>query len=133
LVKQAQGHTAISPHAAVSGEVLVFDSAGMLDTFMGNSEMALSLLSRFIERTGAQIDAIPGLIAQGDMDTARREAHTIKGAAFTMGGMELGQTAARLEAAFKNRDEAEMEAAFPPLKEAFTRFRKEAGDFIKKS
>ncbi|AEF81994.1 hybrid sensor histidine kinase/response regulator [Leadbettera azotonutricia] len=120
----------LQPIAA--GTAAVFDSAEMLDTFMGNSEMAVSLLSRFIERTGTQIDAIPALRESGDMDTARREAHTIKGAALTMGGKELGHAAARLEAAFKNKDEAEMEAGFQPLKEAFARFCKEAGDFLKK-
>jgi CheY-like chemotaxis protein/HPt (histidine-containing phosphotransfer) domain-containing protein len=120
------------PQTTAAGPAAVFDSAELLDTFMGNSEMALSLLTHFIERTGAQIDAIPGLREKDDMDTARREAHTIKGAAYTMTGKELGRTAARLEAAFKNRDKAEMEAGFLPRKEAFARFRKEAEDFLKK-
>ena len=111
---------------------VVFSAAEMLDTFMGDRETVLPLLSRFIERTQAQLEEIPDLEKAQDWDNARRDAHTIKGAAYTMGGQELGSAAARLELAFKNTDRAEMEAAYPPLREAFDRFRKAAEEFLEK-
>jgi signal transduction histidine kinase/CheY-like chemotaxis protein/HPt (histidine-containing phosphotransfer) domain-containing protein len=114
------------------GPAEVFNPAELLDTFMDNEEMALSLLYRFLERTAIQVENIPALKEAQDWETARREAHTIKGAAFTMAARELGKTAARLEAAFKNQDFPEMDAAYPPLEEAFGRFKQEAGDFLKK-
>ena len=109
----------------------VFDAAALLNTFMDNREMVLSLLPRFITRTQAQLESIPDLKKAGDWQTAYREAHTIKGAAFTMSGEELGKAAARLELAFKNIDRNEMETAFPPLEEAFHRFRKAAEEFCR--
>jgi signal transduction histidine kinase/CheY-like chemotaxis protein/HPt (histidine-containing phosphotransfer) domain-containing protein len=108
----------------------VFNSGEMLETFLHNDEMALSLLHRFITRTVEQITLIPRLMAAEDWDSARREAHTIKGAAFTMGAKELGEAASRLEGAFKNREKAEVQAARLSVEKAFTRFRAEAETFL---
>ncbi|MDR2617973.1 MAG: response regulator [Treponema sp.] len=121
---KAPGNTAREAPAAI------FNPAELMKTFMDNDEAALSLLGRFLERTALQVAALPILKETEDWDTAMREAHTIKGAAYTMSAQELGKTAARLETAFKNRDLPEAEAAYPLLKEAFERFRKEAGDFL---
>jgi CheY-like chemotaxis protein/HPt (histidine-containing phosphotransfer) domain-containing protein len=109
---------------------VIFSSAEVLEAFLDNEEMAVSLLEHFLERTGAQIEGFPALPAAGDWETARREAHTIKGAALTLSGGELGKAAARLEGACKNTDRPETEAAFQELKEAFARFRNEAGKFL---
>jgi signal transduction histidine kinase/CheY-like chemotaxis protein/HPt (histidine-containing phosphotransfer) domain-containing protein len=108
----------------------VFNSGEMLETFLHNDEIALSLLYRFITRTMEQIALIPGLIATENWDTAQREAHTIKGAAFTMGAKELGEAASRLEKVFKNREKAEVRTARLSVEEAFTRFRAEAETFL---
>jgi len=109
----------------------VFDSVALLDTFMDNEETVLPLLDRFIARTQAQLDAFPELEKTGEWENAQREAHTIKGAAFTMGGMELGKAATRLELAYKNSDRAEMEAAHIPLNEAFVRYKEAAEAFVR--
>ena len=109
----------------------VFSSAVMLDTFMNNEEIVLPLLARFISRTQVQLENIPNLENAGDWEKARRDAHTIRGTALTMGGAELGKAAARLELAYKNIDRNEMEAAYPPLNEAFGRFKKEAEEYIR--
>jgi HPt (histidine-containing phosphotransfer) domain-containing protein len=115
----------------INKEGNAFDAAGMLDAFMGDEEMALPLLIRFIERTQSQLDGIPGLEKAEDWEGARREAHMIKGAAYTMGGKDLGKAAERLELAFKNMDRGEMKAAYPPVQEAFVRFKTEAEEFIR--
>jgi HPt (histidine-containing phosphotransfer) domain-containing protein len=97
-----------------------------METFMDNADIIRSLLIRFIERTREQIaDDIPRSMEAGNWEDARREAHTIKGSALTLAAGELGQAAARLELAFKNVDEAEMNAARPLLEDAFTRFETE--------
>ena len=110
--------------------ISVFDEVGMLDTFMNDVEATLPLLSRFIDRTKLQLENIPLLFKNGDFESAFRDAHTIKGAAFTMGGMELGKAASRLEFACRNTDKNEAEAAYPPLCEAFIAYKKAAEDFI---
>jgi HPt (histidine-containing phosphotransfer) domain-containing protein len=104
-------------------DTVVFDADDLLETFMGDRDAVKPLLAKFLERTEEQIAAIPGLAEKEDWASARREAHTIKGSSLTLGGKELGQAAARLELAFKNVDKPEMTAAYPPLAEAFTRFR----------
>jgi CheY-like chemotaxis protein len=117
-------------NAAKEAVPVIFDPAELMKTFMDNDEAAVSLLGRFLERTALQVETLPILKETEDWDTARREAHMIKGAAYTMSAQELGKTAARLEEAFKNRDLSEMEAAYPLLKDAFERFKKEARDFF---
>jgi signal transduction histidine kinase/CheY-like chemotaxis protein/HPt (histidine-containing phosphotransfer) domain-containing protein len=114
---------ASAPAAGGGRGPAVFDYADLMDTFMNEEEAARSLLGRFVGRTAEQIAAIPGLAARGDWEAARREAHTVKGGALTMGGRELGGAAARLELAFRDVDRAGMRAAWGPVKAAFGRFR----------
>ena len=114
-----------------SAQAAAFDIPGVLDTFMNDIELIVSLLSRFVERTQKQLDDILVWEKAGNWEAAMREAHTIKGAAYTMGGTELGKAAARLELASRNIDQNEMDAAFPPVQEAFIRFKKEAEDFLR--
>jgi HPt (histidine-containing phosphotransfer) domain-containing protein len=119
------------PEAKVSAPLQVFNRAGLIETFMGNEEMIRSLLVRFIDRTREQIAAgIPCCMEAADWETARREAHTIKGSALTLTAGELGQAAARLELAFKNGDRAGMNAALPPVADAFARFEAEVSRFL---
>jgi HPt (histidine-containing phosphotransfer) domain-containing protein len=108
----------------------IFNAPDMIDTFMGNTEMAVNLLARFLERSEQQIKAIPELRAAEDWPTAQREAHTIKGSALTMSAKDLGQKAARLEKAFKNLDFSEIDAAWPPVEEAYGRLKAVAEKWI---
>jgi signal transduction histidine kinase/CheY-like chemotaxis protein/HPt (histidine-containing phosphotransfer) domain-containing protein len=116
--------------AAGPGEDGIFGPAEVLDTFLDNEEMVFSLLERFLERTNGQLEAFPALAAAGDWESARREAHTIKGAALTLSGRDLGKAAARLEWACKSKDGPETDAAYAQVKEAFARFREKAGQFL---
>ena len=128
------GGNPTAPAQEESGDLMpdaIFDAREMLDTFMNDAEIALPLLSRFIERTRTQLESIPLLLKEGDWKDAHREAHTIRGAALTMGGKELGKAAARLELACKNTDQDGMDAAYPPLCEAFLGFKKAAEEFIR--
>jgi len=117
---------------AAKEQVHIFSEAEILDTFMGNKEMILQLLSHFIERTQTQIKNLPKLEKAGDYATARIDAHTIKGAAATMSGFELAAAAARLEKAYKNVETDEMKTALPLVEKAYERFKKEAELFLKK-
>jgi HPt (histidine-containing phosphotransfer) domain-containing protein len=118
------------PADSGGGGGVIFSAAEVLDTFLGNEEMAVSLLDHFLERTQGQIETFPALLAAADWETARREAHTIKGAVLTLSGGELGKAAARLERACKDREEPETEAAYQEVQAAFARFRDEAGKFL---
>ncbi|MDR1105958.1 MAG: Hpt domain-containing protein, partial [Treponema sp.] len=116
---------------AKSSNAAVFDAEDMLDTFMNDEETAKPLLAKFIERTSEQLALIPGLAEKADWESARREAHTIKGSSFTMGGKELGEAAARLELACVKADGAETAAAWPVAAAAFERFKAAAEAYLK--
>jgi CheY-like chemotaxis protein/HPt (histidine-containing phosphotransfer) domain-containing protein len=126
------GNPAAAGLPAVDDPSLIFNPQDLSDTFMDDTEMAKSMLTRFLDHTGRQIAReIPKSMEAEDWETAMREAHTIKGSALTMSGRELGEAAARLERAFKTVDRAGMAAALPPLTAAFTRFKAAACAYIK--
>jgi CheY-like chemotaxis protein/HPt (histidine-containing phosphotransfer) domain-containing protein len=108
----------------------IFNYAEVLDTFLGEEAAVKNLLEKFMERSGEQIAALADNIKTSDWETGRRYAHTIKGSALTLAARELGGAAARLELAFKEQNQAETEAAYPPLAAAYTRFRTEAEKYI---
>jgi signal transduction histidine kinase/DNA-binding response OmpR family regulator len=112
------------------GSIEIFSIDDLRKTFMEDDAIAVSFLTRFIERTGGQLENFLILQQSEDWETARREAHTIKGSSRGLGGRELGKAAERLEAAYKNINHSEMEAAFIPLREAFGRFKIKAESFI---
>jgi HPt (histidine-containing phosphotransfer) domain-containing protein len=116
--------------AANISEPAVFNAKEMLNVFMVETEIALSLLSRFIERTSSQLESFPALKAAGDWATARRDSHTIKGAAGTMGSTELGKAAEALEKACLSASVKDAEAAYPHLLETFARYKQEAENLI---
>jgi len=113
----------------VSGQA-AFNPKEMFNAFMNEEKTALPFLSRFIERTRNQLENFPVLKASGDWTNARREAHTIKGMASTMGGKELGKAAGVLELACINASVEEVDAAYPRVLEAFAKYKTEAEEFI---
>jgi len=108
----------------------VFNSKKMFDAFTNDEETVLPLLARFIERTSGQLENFRALVLSGNWADARRDAHTIKGAAGSMGGQELSKAAGDLELACINASAEEAEATYPRVLEAFAKFRKEAEEFI---
>ncbi|GHV85260.1 hypothetical protein AGMMS50230_08680 [Spirochaetia bacterium] len=132
--KAGLGMDAASPAAVnaalTPGPARIFSKEDLLDTFMNNSDLAKSLLDRFVQRSAGQLESFPDLLAGEKWEEAYRLAHTIKGTAMTMSGTELGYAAAILEKAAKQKDRKKAEAALPAVLEAFDRFKKEAGAYI---
>jgi HPt (histidine-containing phosphotransfer) domain-containing protein len=108
----------------------ILDESNLVETFFGNKEVVSSLLGRFIERTEQEIALIPALIEKEDWETAQREAHTIKGSSLNLSARQLGEAAAQLELAIKNRDTQAISVALPLLSPAFIKFRQAAQRFI---
>jgi CheY-like chemotaxis protein len=108
----------------------VFSPKEMFDSFTNDKETVLPFLARFIERTNGQLENFQALLTSGNWADARRDAHTIKGAASSMGGQELSKAAGDLELACVNAYADEAEAAYPRVLEAFLKYKKEAEEFI---
>ena len=72
-----------------------------LRSVLGRVETYRRLLAAFAENHSSDFERITELLAGNDNVEARRLAHSIKGAAGTLGATDLQQSAARLEAAIK--------------------------------
>jgi len=116
--------------ASPAGEDGVFDTALIMENFADDCDAAVSILTIFLNRTKNQIENFPNLEKAGDWDSARRDAHSIKGSAGSLGGARLREAAARLENACRSDSKAEVKTAFPLLCEAFARYRGKAEEFI---
>ena len=103
----------------------------VLNTFMNDEKVVLSVLERFIERTTDQIKSFPDLEKIEDWENAQLIAHNIKGAALTICDESLGNAADHLEQAYKKIDRGEIKSAYSNLIKNFKRFKKEAKEFIR--
>jgi len=101
----------------------VFDFAAAVEAFMGKEDVVIRVLRSFIERVEAQLDLIEDSLDTGGFDTARNEAHAIKGGSWNLSAMELGDQAAMLEAAARNGDENAAREHLAGVRESFLRFR----------
>ena len=67
----------------------------------------LALLDKFAARQGGAVETIRLALSDGDADTAEREAHSLKGAAATLGITALADAASVAEKAIKTADDTE--------------------------
>jgi HPt (histidine-containing phosphotransfer) domain-containing protein len=67
----------------------------------GKRERYESLLRKFAGKQAGAVEAIRAAFSVGDSSTAEREAHSLKGAASTLGATALAENAAKAEAAVK--------------------------------
>ena len=67
----------------------------------------LALLDKFVARQGGAVETIRLALSDGDSDTAEREAHSLKGAAATLGITALADVASVAEKAIKTGDDTE--------------------------
>jgi PAS domain S-box-containing protein len=67
----------------------------------GNRKRYETLLRKFAEQQAGAVDAIEAALSLGDAATAERAAHSLKGAAATLGASSLSEAAARTESAIK--------------------------------
>jgi len=136
LQKWIDGRRALAPAKADGsgtaplGEDGVFDGALIMGNFSNDRDAAISILSIFLKRTQDQIDNFPNLEKAGDWDSARRDAHSIKGSSGNLGGAKLREAAARLEMACIGNSRDEVKAAYRLLCEAFNLYKNKAEEFI---
>ncbi|RYY99648.1 MAG: response regulator, partial [Comamonadaceae bacterium] len=78
-------------------ELAALDAAAGLRRVRGDVVAYRQLLRRFVPSQGGMPARLRLALAGGDIDTARREAHTLRGVAATLGAMSLAQQAGKLE------------------------------------
>jgi two-component system sensor histidine kinase/response regulator len=115
-IRRGEGDGEPARHAAAQADtrqereselvIAGIDTAAGLKRTGGNVRRYETLLRKFSEQqsgTSADIDAA---LARGDAASAERAAHSLKGAAATLGAGALAEAAARVEAAIKNGNDA---------------------------
>jgi len=78
------------------------DTGAALKRTGGNRKRYESLLQRFARQQEGAADAVREALALGDPGTAERAAHSLKGAASTLGAVAVSESAAKLEAAIRD-------------------------------
>ena len=75
----------------------------------GNPSRYEALLRKFVEQQGGTVDQISAALSDGDVGSAERAAHSLKGVAATLGASEVASLAAEAEAAItRGRDPKEV-------------------------
>jgi HPt (histidine-containing phosphotransfer) domain-containing protein len=81
------------------------DAAPAIANF-GDEGLYKIMIGLFISDQGPSVSSIQNALDQSDIQTARRIAHTLKGAAATIGALQLAETAKQLEAALSDEETA---------------------------
>ncbi len=68
-----------------------------IDEFEGDKQLLMEVVDGFLDNVRAQIAAIRFSISDGDAETVRREAHSIKGGAANLSAHKLSSIAFELE------------------------------------
>jgi CheY-like chemotaxis protein/HPt (histidine-containing phosphotransfer) domain-containing protein len=113
---------ALPPHADTPDGTppMVFDEAELVARAADDRALARSIVRRFLDDAPAQVDALVREILAGDTKHAESLAHTLKGAAFTIGGRAFGQFAGELESMARRSELGPLRARTGELRERFS-------------
>ncbi|MBL8026945.1 MAG: response regulator [Fibrobacteres bacterium] len=79
-----------------------FDTAAYVKRMRGNKQMAVEIVKGFLEILPGDLEKFRTALAQGEVSTAERLAHSIKGAALNLCASQLAVAALEVERAMKN-------------------------------
>ena len=101
-----------SPTLATANQALFNDVEGLdtrigLRRVQGKQSLYLTMLRNFVDKQTATADEIENALRQGEIATAERQAHTLKGLAGNIGAEPLQTSAERLETVLRERQSAE--------------------------
>ncbi len=107
--RAAPAHLASAHHAASHAnerELAIpgIDVRAGLKRTGGNRQRYETLLRKFAEQQAETVEAMRAALSIGDAATAERAAHSLKGAAGTLGAVSLAEAAASAESAVQDRE-----------------------------
>jgi two-component system, sensor histidine kinase and response regulator len=100
--KRVEAPPATAPVSSDAPQIPGLDTAGGINRVMGNRNLYLDLLRRYIEGQRYIVDAIRDALDHQDRSSAERAAHTLKGVSGNIGATEVQHVADELEAAIHN-------------------------------
>jgi len=95
--------------------VPVFDRTGLVSRVMGDEELLKLVISTFLAELPVQLEALQACIETGDSLGMVHKAHTIKGAAASIGGEALREVAWEMEKNATTGDQKAVSALFQEL------------------
>jgi CheY-like chemotaxis protein len=108
----------------------VFDWAGVLDTFLGQSETVARLIKRFVAKAEEQMGELSLALAAKDATRFKEISHSLKGAAWNLSARRLGDAAFAGETAGREGDMAAVARALDALRAALADFAAAAAPYI---
>jgi len=100
----------------MSSDSFPFTMATVLEQCGGNKMIAGAVLEEFLVQVPADIGEMESSLTSGDLLTASKAAHRLKGTAGVLGAMRLYPLCAELEMAGKSGDVAKTAAIFSEVK-----------------
>ena len=85
-------------------DMVVFDRAVLMAQVMDDEDLACAIVMSFLDDIPQRLTLLKGCLENGDAASVTLQAHTIKGAAATVGGEALRAVAAEIERAAKTGD-----------------------------
>ena len=107
--------------ATPSAAALAFDQQDFVERMMGNENLAQKIIRGFVRDMPRQIALLAEAVSNLDGNAVRLAAHSIKGAAGNVGGLQMQEIAWRLEQAGNARDFTAAAAVLPELSLSFER------------
>ncbi len=105
----------------------VLDLDAVQRRLMVPEDFLVGALCDFLDKYGDVADQVSKLLVIGATEAAERTAHNLTGLAGTLGASSLQASAARVEAAVRDGDEAEIAASFAELTAAMAAVTAEIG------
>ena len=94
---------------------------------MDDDDLARIIIAGFLEDVPRQIDILKVCLEQGDIAGARRQAHSIKGAAANAGAQSLIKAVMAIQRALEKKDLHEAAVMLPRLGEQLELFKTDVG------
>ncbi len=108
-------------------ELIFFSEQEMMERLMDDEKMARIIIAGFIEDVPRQIDILKVCLEQGDIAGARRQAHSIRGAAANAGAQSLIKSVKVIQQFLEKKDLHEATVLFPRLGEHLDLFKTAVG------
>ncbi len=110
--------------AADSKDEGIFNYAEFLNRLMDDRELALRILSAYLEDTPQRLQLLQHFLQSNDLEGIKRQAHAIKGAAANITAAALEKLAIELEASARNEELEEIHRLVPEILDRFEELRK---------
>jgi HPt (histidine-containing phosphotransfer) domain-containing protein len=104
-------------------ERIIFAEADLRERLMDDADVAALIVSRFLADTPQQIGVLKACLENGDIVSAQRQAHSIKGAASNVSAPSLQKAAELIQEAIEQRAWKEAAVMLPRLSEQLELYR----------